>query len=207
MDKLAICIPTSTSVSAKLFSQWIDLSAWCALREIPILTISNRTHNDARNWLATAGGGFKNPKEIFTKIDAFIWIDSDQVFNPTQLEILINSKEKFVTGWYMKGETPMVARWNEKTFLQTGYMDFLKEEELTNSKKDLIDIDYCGFGFTKTHKDVFSDLTYPYFTNKIVQIGKYTENVSEDASFCLDAGIKPKVIPSLRVGHLKEMVI
>ena len=86
-------------------------------------------------------------------------------------------------------------------------MDFLTKEELEQSKGKLIEVSYCGFGFTKTHVDLFKELTYPFFTNKIVQIGDYRENVSEDASFCLDVSVKPKVITDLKVGHLKEMVI
>ena len=46
---------------------------------------------------------------------------------------------------------------------------------------------------------------------KVVNIGQYTENVSEDASFCLDiaqkTGVKPKIIPSLKINHLKEIFI
>ena len=45
----------------------------------------------------------------------------------------------------------------------------------------------------------------------INQIFPYKENLSEDASFCINAykelGIKPLVLPWLRVGHLKPQVI
>ena len=69
----------------------------------------------------------------------------------------------------------------------------------------------CGFGFTKTHTDLFKGLTYPFFRNEVVQIGDYQENVSEDATFCLYVerylGIRPRVIADLKIGHLKEQVI
>ena len=206
-NKVVICIPTYGSVSSLLFGQWIGLSAWCTKKNIPIVTIENRTHNDARNWLATAGGGFQKPNQLFNQVDSIIWIDSDQVFSVEDLKKLIDCDEKFCTGWYLKGETPMVARWDEETFLKTGTMDFLTKEELNKANGKLIEVSYCGFGFTKTHVDLFKNLTYPFFTNKIVQIGDYRENVSEDASFCLDVSVKPKVITDLKVGHLKEMVI
>ena len=207
MDKVVLAIPTYVSVSAVLFQQWIEVSRWCGKNNIEILTVPNRTHNDARNWLATAGGGFQNPTNLIDKVDWIIWIDSDQAFSKEQLEKLIECKEKFCCGWYIKGDTPMVARWDEDKFLQNGHMEFLGKKELETSKEDLIEVDYCGFGFTKTHSDLFRDLKYPYFTNKIVTIGEYTENCSEDASFCLDSSVKPKVITDLRVGHLKEVVI
>ena len=45
----------------------------------------------------------------------------------------------------------------------------------------------------------------------MVTIGDHSENVSEDATFCLDVwekcGIKPTILPELRVNHLKEMYI
>jgi len=211
MDKIAICIPTHTSVSAVLFDQWIGLASWCAKNNIPIITVANRTHNDARNWLATAGGGFQNPNQVIDQMDYIIWIDSDQAFTLKNLQTLVECKEKFCTGWYLKGDTPMVARWDEKEFMKTGSMAFLSKGELEQSKDKLVEVSYCGFGFTKTHTDLFKELTYPFFRNKVVQIGEYQENVSEDASFCLDVaaycGIKPKVIADLKIGHLKEQVI
>ena len=211
MDKIAVCIPTHTSISALLFDQWIGLSAWCAKNNIPIITIANRTHNDARNWLATAGGGFEKPNQLIDQVDYILWIDSDQVFTLKDIQTIINCKDKFCTGWYLKGNTPMVARWDEETFLKTGSMAFLSKDELEQSKGKLIEVSYCGFGFTKTHTDLFKGLTYPFFRNKVVQIGEYQENVSEDASFCLDVAayceVKPKVIADLKIGHLKEQVI
>ena len=50
-------------------------------------------------------------------------------------------------------------------------------------------------------------MKYPYFTNKAVNIGEYTENCSEDVSFCLDSPIKPKIIRDLRVGHMKNCIV
>ena len=45
----------------------------------------------------------------------------------------------------------------------------------------------------------------------MVEIGKYKENVSEDATFCLDVkdklGIRPTILPQLRINHLKEIYI
>ena len=161
MDKIAICIPTHTSVSAVLFDQWIGLSAWCAKNNIPIITVANRTHNDARNWLATGGGGFSNPNQVIDQMDYLIWIDSDQAFTLDNLRTLIACDDKFCTGWYLKGKTPMVARWDEKVFLKTGSMNFLSTKELEQSKGKLVEVSYCGFGFTKTHTDLFKGLTYP----------------------------------------------
>jgi hypothetical protein len=54
-------------------------------------------------------------------------------------------------------------------------------------------------------------MEYPYFRQRVVEIGKYKENVSEDASFCLDVqeqlDIRPTILPQLRINHLKELYI
>ena len=203
--KTIIAIPTYVSVSANLFGQFMQMSGWCAVNKVEVITIPNRTHVDARNWLATAGGGFENPKQLIDKCYQIVFIDSDQVFNLEQLKQLIEHPGKFVTGWYVKEKTPMVARWDEEKFMKSGYMDFLTVEELSGDKD--IEVDYCGFGFTKIKTELLNKMNYPYFTQKQVTIGGKSENVSEDASFCLDSPIKPIVVPSLRVGHLKEQVI
>ena len=164
-------------------------------------------HNDARNWLAT-GGGFTNSNQLIDAFDTLIWINSDQVFTPNDVMQLLACEVPFCRGWYVNGTTPMVARWDEATFLSTGHMDFLSKEELEQSKEPLLEVSYCGFGFTKTSTELFKGLHYPYFTNKLVRIGNYTENVSDDTSFCLDVArylqIRPKVLTSLTVGFLRH---
>ena len=58
---------------------------------------------------------------------------------------------------------------------------------------------------------IVKQLEYPYFRQRLSEIGKYKENVSEDASFCLDVAeqldIKPTILPQLRINHLKELYI
>ena len=84
---------------------------WCALNNVEIITVPNRTHADARNWLMTAGGGFENPKKLIDSCYQIVFIDSDQVFSLEQLKVLIEHRGDFITGWYVNGDTPMVARW------------------------------------------------------------------------------------------------
>tara|TARA_B110000908_G_C10262139_1_gene460158 strand:+ start:2837 stop:3076 length:240 start_codon:yes stop_codon:yes gene_type:complete len=76
-QKTAICIPTHGSIDAMLFEQFLSFAGWCQEQKIPIITVANRTHNDARNWLATAGGGFANPNQLIDAFDTLLWIDSD----------------------------------------------------------------------------------------------------------------------------------
>ena len=85
-QKVAILIPTYNSTSAKLFDQWIQLGAWAEKYNVKIISVANRTHNDARNWLATGGAGFMNPDLMLSLFDTFLWIDSDMKFDVTQIE-------------------------------------------------------------------------------------------------------------------------
>jgi len=212
--KVCICIPTYVSIKAELFQQFLDLSNWATLNNYPLLTIANRTHNDARNWLATAGGGHKNPTNLINQVDTIIWIDSDMVFSVEQLNKLLTYDDPFIAGWYIKTDTQnlptpnvMAARWDEDKFLTDGHMDFLQVDEINNSKEESIECDYTGFGFVKTDVSILKEMTYPYFTNKKVNIEDRTENCSEDVSFCLDSPIKPKIIKDLRIGHMKSTVV
>ena len=101
---------THGSINALLFEQFSHLQAGVNNRTFLIITVANRTHNDARNWLATAGGGFANPNQLIDAFDTLIWIDSDQVFTPNDVMQLLACEAPFCTGWYLNGTTPMVAR-------------------------------------------------------------------------------------------------
>jgi len=146
-----------------------------------------------------------------------VWIDSDQVFNLGQIKTLLDCKEKFCSGWYIKDSSgvrnpsAMVAKWDEEYFKKYHCMEFIHEQELVNSKAELLEVDYVGFGFTKVHSSLVKKMEYPYFRQNLQTIGEYKDNSSEDTSFCLDlykaTGVKPKVLTKLWVGHLKEIII
>ena len=139
-------------------------------------------------------------------------IDEDQYFNYSQLVTLLEYDSPFCAGWYVKdlSGTAMIADWNEKDFKKQGTMNFWNQNKI-KTQKEPFEVDYCGFGFTKVSTDILKELEYPYFKQRMVEIGKYKENVSEDATFCLDVkdklDIKPTILPQLRINHLKEIYI
>ena len=106
--------------------------------------------------------------------------------------------------------TVMIADWNEEDFKKQGTMNFWHSNEVQKQKKPF-EVDYCGFGFTKVSTEILKKMEYPYFRQRVVEIGKYKENVSEDASFCLDVAeqldVRPTILPQLRINHLKELYI
>jgi hypothetical protein len=210
--KYAFCIPIYNTISGRLLPQFLNLQEWCKQLEGKIYTVVGRTHVDARNWLCTDGGGFVNSNKLIDKVDNIIWIDADQQFNYQQLNTLLQYDSPFCSGWYVKdlSGTAMIADWNEKDFKKQGSMNFWKQNKIRTQKKPF-KVDYCGFGFTKVSTEILKQLEYPYFRQRMVKIGKYKENVSEDATFCLDVkdkmGIRPTILPQLRINHLKELFI
>ena len=210
--KYAFCIPIYNTISGKLLPQFLNLQEWCQQLDGQIYTVVGRTHADARNWLCTDGGGFQNPNKLINKVDYLVWIDADQSFNYSQLVTLLEYDSPFCAGWYVKdlSGTVMIADWNEDDFKKQGSMNFWNQSKI-KTQKEPFEVDYCGFGFTKVSTDILKELEYPYFKQRMVEIGKYKENVSEDATFCLDVkdklGIKPTILPQLRINHLKELYI
>ena len=210
--KYAFCIPIYNTISGRLLPQFLNLQEWCPQLDGKIYTIVGRTHADARNWLCTDGGGFQNPNKLIDKVDYLVWIDADQEFNYTQLSSLLSYESQFCAGWYVKdlSGTAMIADWDEKAFKNQGFMNFWNENKI-KTQKEPFEVDYCGFGFTKVSTEIMKWLEYPYFRQRVVKIGRYKENVSEDATFCLDVSdqlnIKPTILPQLRINHLKEIYI
>ena len=145
-------------------------------------------------------------------MDYLVWIDADQSFNYSQLNTLLEYDSQFCAGWYVKdlSGTAMIADWDEDDFKKSGSMNFWSSTKIKNQREPF-KVDYCGFGFTKVSTDILKQMEYPYFRQRVVEIGKYKENVSEDATFCLDVSdqlnIKPTILPQLRINHLKELFI
>tara|TARA_R100000734_G_scaffold18882_1_gene16904 strand:- start:1449 stop:1766 length:318 start_codon:yes stop_codon:yes gene_type:complete len=98
---------------------------------------------------------------------------------------------------------------------------FLKEKAEESDK--LLRVDWCGFGFTRVHRSIYEKMKYPYYPLNHVSVKGCVdpnnkdrifdvEDLSfEDVSFCNNCykvtGIKPLVVPKLRVGHLKSFII
>lgn len=205
--KVTICIPTYGTIFAEQLEQFIMLGRWAEKHSFPLLTVSNRTHVDARNWLATGGAGFSASSILSDHTENLLWIDSDMQFTESDLDRLVEHTHPFVSGVYKKGNRIMAAHWNEAKFNETGKMDFLTQEDIDEARGKPINVSYVGFGFCKTDMSLFEKMSYPYFRNKMVTI-KYkdkhvTENVSEDASFCLDCSVKPILDTKIKLGHLK----
>ena len=74
---------------------------------------------------------------------------------------------------------------------------------------------YCGMGFMALTKNAIDSLSYPYFHTDLQEFkgtdGKLIrEMCSEDVSFCRNLtkeGFEINILPKLRVGHEKGLII
>ena len=150
--------------------------------------------------------------------DVFVSIDSDIVWDPSQLFELIESTKihPVVSGYYMMDDNKnfsVVEKWDTDYLKNFGTFKFLQIPDLENSPK-FMDISYTGLGFFACRKEVLDSLTYPYFHCDLQTItGNDVEIVSmcgEDVAFCKnikDSGYDIMLHTSLRVGHEKKMVL
>tara|TARA_R100001510_G_C7640890_1_gene198533 strand:+ start:321 stop:1013 length:693 start_codon:yes stop_codon:yes gene_type:complete len=216
-------------IQGQCFGQYLELQTWCDKNNAAILTCNGLFLNFARNFLATGGGGFADTTP--PKAEWLFWIDSDVKFKIEQIEHMLSiaPDKKFVTGWYRSdyGDKAMVGNWDEDYFRENLHMPFTSVKWLDKLAEEepnkLVEVDWCGFGFTKVHRSIYEQIDYPYYPLNEAHIPdcnhpnkkdeKFTVNdlSFEDVSFCKNVyeqlEIKPLVVPKLRVGHLKSFFV
>ena len=160
------------------------------------------------------------------KYDVIMWLDSDMVFMPQMIDILIEKcikQYKVVSGIYaMDGGQQLccVKNWDEDYYKKNGTFQFLSVKEgaeLVKTNKNMLECAYVGMGCMAMRYGVLEDtrFKYPWFFRNITSFnddGKIiTEGTSEDVSFIrnmIDSGIITGVMVdlSLRFGHEKSVV-
>lgn len=167
--------------------------------------------------------GNKDIPEDF-EYDYLLWIDSDIVFNLKSFTDLLEMDKDVATGWYYQKDGLPVTGVFKKTKMK--YTDenppfkdiwdkdytysFKNDTEIVNKTKPYR-VDWCGMGWMLIKRGVMERLKYPWFTPKIIRVGKdFYEATSEDIAFALslkEAGIEMWVNPQVRVGHEKLVVL
>lgn len=216
-------------IQGQCFQQYLELQTWCNKNNSAIFSCNGLFLNFARNYLATGGGGFADTSP--PEAEWLFWIDSDVKFNIEQIEHMLSiaPEKKFVTGWYRSdyGDKAMVGNWDEDYFRENLHMPFTSVKWLDKLGEEepnkLVEVDWCGFGFTKVHRSIYEQMDYPYYPLNKAHIpdcshpSKKEEKITvndlsfEDVSFCKNVykklEIKPLVVPKLRVGHLKSFFV
>ena len=197
--KYAFLVPMGQQmVPSLLFQQWLPFQKWLA------------TNEDYAEICSVIGPSQVHTRDQLLKsIDAewYIWVDADIKFSLPQIRQLMFTDELFVAGWYArssdKGEIHSSVAIKNPT--PPGYIQLHPSE--VYHKKETFECDWTALGFAKIHQRVIDQLPQPYFTHKII----HGDLCAVDLSFCLavyqHTKIKPKIIPSLNVGHIKWTVL
>jgi hypothetical protein len=148
--------------------------------------------------------------------EELMWIDSDIVFRPIDVDLLRAQGEPFSCGLYIKRNGQEMA---------CRYMDGTKEVKLGN-EGGLMQVRFAGFGFTYVKKQVFDAIRIqhvlptctpylgkpfvPYFMPLIVHDFGEPWYLSEDYSFCWRAakcGFKVMADTRIRLAHLAKRAL
>jgi len=142
--------------------------------------------------------------------DELMWIDSDIVFDPDDVDILRQHDYPLVCGLYPKKGVRQFA------------CDFLPgtRQVLFGTRGDLLEVRYCGFGFVLTRRVLYETMqqklglpvcnqqfqspVVPYFTPLIAGEGEDAWCLGEDYSFCERArrcGFRVMADTTLRLWH------
>lgn len=210
------CIP-GREFSGRFFDAWNAFSEQA--REAGVRLVLSRTYDAvvyyARNKVA-GGDVRRGPKQApwggTVDYDYMLWIDSDVVFRFEDFQRLLGHGKDFVAGLYLMADAThfaAVEHMDEARFQRDGRFEFLTPAKLA-SRRGLVPVDYCGFGFVLVRRGVFERLEYPWFRPIYVEIGACREFTSEDVGFCMlakKAGIEIFVDPRVVVGHEKAVVL
>lgn len=153
--------------------------------------------------------------------DVFVTIDSDVVFTAQNLIDLIEATEEkdVVAGYYRMSDLKnlvIVKDWDINHLKKTGSFKYLQQEDMEEYKEHkYLKVAYCGMGFMALTKNAIDSLSYPYFHTDLQEFkgtdGKLIrEMCSEDVSFCRNLtkeGFEINILPKLRVGHEKGLII
>lgn len=213
---IVFCLPGKT-FSGEFLDSWTDLLGYC--HEKGINYVVSRQYSAvvyyARN-LCLSGdilrGNNQKPFNGVFNYTHIMWIDSDIVFKRDHFEALLRYDLDVISGIYMmKGGKyfATVKKWDEEYFKEHGTFQFLIEKDIENHK-ELMEVDYTGFGFILIKRHVHEALEYPWFRPLWHEVGQCKDFSSEDTAICRlmqDAGFKIYIDPKIRVGHLKEVIL
>lgn len=162
----------------------------------------------------------------FNGMDFDVWvsIDSDIVWEPSQLIALIESTKihPAVFGAYRMSDLThfaCVKNWDTEEFKKTGSFTFMTPDNMRAWREEtglrFMEVAYSGLGFACITREALMKLDYPFFYHPLIEIecedGRVLKDMcSEDVAFCRNlqaAGVPIYLNTDIVVGHSKELVI
>jgi len=215
---IVICTPGS-SFSHTWVNCLLNLWLWCYQNGYtPRLSqaTSNNTYYVRQKCLGADVMRGKDQKPFDGKLDYdyILWIDSDSIFAPQQLDKLLKHNVDIVAGLqaFEGGQGFTCGNLNEDYFKKKGIMPYHTQETIDRAKpnkKGLIEVDYTGFGFLLVKKGVYEKLEYPWHRPEWWKIDKCVDFSMEDVGWSMNVrkkGYKIYVDPTIRVGHEKKTI-
>jgi hypothetical protein len=156
-------------------------------------------------------GPKQKPFDGKVKYDYLVWIDSDIVWDPRQIDQLLTVHPVY-SGLYLQEDNvsfTAVKDWDEEYFKKNGKFEFLTKDTFKNNKNPVA-VDYVGMGFIALKYGVVEQIDYPWFRPITYNIGNTVDFCSEDVGFChllREKDIKILVDPKIIVGHEKMKVL
>jgi len=152
-------------------------------------------HN-ARNMLIS-DSTLSRPK-IDRRFSHFLCLDSDIVFEPEQLRMLLDADKDIISGVYKKDKGIVAGNVGDRalTWLQTS--------------KGIKEVGWVGAGFLLIKRDVFETIPAPWFTHYTKYMDDCYVQYGEDVSFCITArayGYKIYLHGGCEVEHLPKQII
>ena len=213
--RLVFCLP-GDSFSKNWLCAWNDTIRWLYKNNIDYVTVNAYSPiiYNCRNWLLGAKGpapkSFK-PFNGMIDYDWIIWIDSDVIWKPEDLERLIsNNDHKIVTGFYIQHDNKSYAQaisFRVEEVDNNTHLHWIEREQL-DINSDRIRLGASGMGFMAAKAGVFEALECPWFS----PVPHEYENtyLSEDVGFCYKAQLLGYTIwgdPKIQVRHEKTWLL
>jgi GT2 family glycosyltransferase len=205
---------------------WTDLMFYCAQNRIAVIHQPAVHHNIhmVRDMCLGVNMGHKGqlPMNEDCAYDYLMWIDSDQVWENSDFQKLLDADEDIVAGWYKlagsEGKGVCAGWYSEKVLRERYGMPCLTTttlEAMKANEKGLIDLaaegaehdhPWVGMGFMLVKKGVFEKIPYPWFYDDTVRTGDVITTKGDDISFCgkaHQAGYKIHLHKGVKIAHQK----
>lgn len=215
--KIIFCLPGKT-FSNNFLQSWTSTVMWGVKSGIDFKYNIRQGSNIYHLRSACLGGNILQGKDQVPfqgqiDYDYIMWIDSDQTFQPEQIQQLISRDKDIVSGLYLMQDCKhfaCVEEFDSNYFIKNGYFKFITPPDIKD-KKDLIPVAYNGMGFMLIKKGVYEKIGYPWFEPISLTINDDIRDFcSEDASFCIRAAKKGFTVyadPTVVVAHEKMFLI
>ena len=224
------CLP-GKSFNGQFLMNWTRLVQKCDEYGITIMYINcyNANVYYTRNMCLYGNileGSKQRPFQGKIKYDYIMWVDDDILFSVDHFFKLLHIMEhrgnafKVLTGLYpMANNTHYAAvrKLDMDYFQKNGKFEFLAKDDSVIEDKDLIQVEYTGFGFLLMRHGVLEAMDYPWFSPvdmsfKHPDTGVLVKDfTSEDVGFCLKLkmklGIHIYAVSDVRVNHYKPVYL